>query len=256
MDIFRKHRILAISALFSLLMLVFFLYVQSEEPELLKLDGQWLAVSLLPVLIALLVGGYIAKFKGFGIELEGKLEAPVNSIQLTATDAIDKLPGNEKESLADLYRISEKQRLEAKRLSFNMDKKNYYGEDAIEEYIGSLPNLEYLEVKRANGEFVCLLPISLFKVDEDHNLNVNTNYNAIHKFLVSVDKGNVLSAFAGPVITLTVQSSDSLIEVLRTLRSNDSNVAGVVSKERKLIGVITAPLVEKRIADEVLGTKG
>ncbi|MFT5282401.1 MAG: hypothetical protein ACI94Z_001228 [Yoonia sp.] len=156
-NILIKHAILTGSTLLSLLFLGFFLYMQSKGSVILKLEAQWVAISILPILIALVVGGYIAKFKGFGIELEGKLEAPVNSIQLKATDAIEEFPGNEKESMPDLFRVSETHRFAAKRLSFNLDKKNYYGLHAIEEYISALPNIEYFEVKRANGEFVCLL---------------------------------------------------------------------------------------------------
>jgi hypothetical protein len=255
METFLKYKIVALSALLSLLMFAFFFYVQSKEPELLKLDGQWVAVSVLPVLVGLFVSGYISKFKGFGIELESKLEAPVSSIQLTATDAVDELPGNEKESVGDLHQITERQKREARRISFNLDKKNYYGSHAIEKYIDTLPNIEYLEVKKENGEFVCLLPISLFKVDKEYGVEVNTKYEAINRFRISLDENTVLSEFSEAVITLTVQSSSSLIEVLRTLRTNDSYVAAVVSKERKLVGVITAALVEKRIADEVLGTR-
>ncbi|MFT4654927.1 MAG: hypothetical protein ACI82S_002587 [Patiriisocius sp.] len=229
--------------------------MQSKGSVILKLEAQWVAISILPILIALVVGGYIAKFKGFGIELEGKLEAPVNSIQLKATDAIEEFPGNEKESMPDLFRVSETHRFAAKRLSFNLDKKNYYGLHAIEEYISALPNIEYFEVKRANGEFVCLLPISLFKGNSDGNGEVQTKQDEIYKFKNSIDDGSVLTTFADSLIKLTVQSTASLIEVLRSLRNNDSEVACVVSKERKLVGVITASLVEKRIADEVIGTK-
>lgn len=251
----RKHATLSGSALLSLLLLGFFLYLQSIGSEILKLNAQWLALSILPILTALLVGGYIAKFKGFGIELEGKLEAPVNSIQLKATDAIEEFPGNEKESMPDLFRVPATQRLAAKRLSFNLDKKNYYVSHAIEEYIRALPNIEYLEVKRTNGELVCLLPISLFKDSSAGNGEIQTKHEEIEKFKNSINDGNVLTTFADSLIKLTVQSTASLIEVLRSLRNNDSDVACVVSKERKLIGVITASLVEKRIADEIVGTK-
>jgi hypothetical protein len=251
----QRHSFLAISMLFSSLILGFFLHLQSKDSKILELDAQWVAISILPVLVALVIGGYISKFKGFGIELESKLEAPVNSIQLTATDAFDELPTNEKESLGDLNQVSETQKREAKRLSFNMDKKGYYVTHAIEEYINNLPNIEYLEVKRENGVFICLLPISLFKTGSEQNMNVRTNYDAINKFRTAIDEGSVVSVFSNAAITLTVQSSKSLLEVLRTLRFNDSGIAGVISKENKLVGVITATLVEKRIADEVLGTK-
>lgn len=255
LEMVKKHALLVASSIVSLLMLAIFLYLHSKNPQLLKLDIPWIVISFLPFLISLFVGDYIHKIKGFGVELERKFNAPVNSISLTAADAIDKFPGSTKESLPDLHRVSAKQKRYARRLGFNYDKKGYYDTEAIAEYIRSLPNIEYLEVKREDGKFVCLLPISLFMANPDCIVNADIYIDVIEKFRVSIDENNLLSVFSGSAIILAVTSSASLIDVLRTLRKNDSLVAGVVSTDGKLVGVITAPLVEKRIADEVLGVK-
>jgi len=68
-----QHTSLAIGAVISIFFLVTFLTFQYNQSEMLKLESRWLLVAGVPLLAALIVGGYIKSFKGFGVELEAIL---------------------------------------------------------------------------------------------------------------------------------------------------------------------------------------
>jgi hypothetical protein len=68
-----SHKILLYSVLGSVGLLAVFLLLQGVASSLLQLPSQWLWVSLVPVVVGLIAGGYIVKFKASssGVELEG-----------------------------------------------------------------------------------------------------------------------------------------------------------------------------------------
>ncbi|ODB92812.1 hypothetical protein A3197_20795 [Candidatus Thiodiazotropha endoloripes] len=63
------HTALVIGAIVSIVLLATFLLFQYNESNVLKLESRWLLVAGVPLLAALIVGGYIKSFKGFGVEL-------------------------------------------------------------------------------------------------------------------------------------------------------------------------------------------
>jgi len=77
-----------------------------------------MAISILPLLLTLFLGGFITRFKGLGIELESTLKAPVTSLKLTASDAIIDSPGNEKSSMMYLDNLSMEEKLSSRWLLF------------------------------------------------------------------------------------------------------------------------------------------
>lgn len=66
----RRPRPLVIGGLCSLVFLGGALTLQAQGSSILKLPTQWLAVAALPVLIGLMIGGYIGKFSFAGVEVE------------------------------------------------------------------------------------------------------------------------------------------------------------------------------------------
>ena len=207
-------------------------------------------------LVALIAGGYIKKFKGFGLELESKLQAPVASLDLKVSDAITDMPGGEKESVHRLHNLSDAEIKNIKRLSFVLEKKNYYGAHAIMEYLQALKYLEFIEVKKQSGKFVCLIPISAFQNTGECNNNIEKyNYDRVKRFRIALEQKTLLSEFSGVCVSTTVKHNDGLIGVLELLRINNSEFAIVVSPEGEFIGTVTSREIEKRIADDVLYTK-
>lgn len=90
----KKYKPILIGAAASLALLLLFGVLQEREAKFLELSSQWILISIFPILVSLFVGGYISKFKGFGVELESALNTSVTtSVDLRATDALENLLG-------------------------------------------------------------------------------------------------------------------------------------------------------------------
>lgn len=252
--LWQEHTFLIACSGISLALFSIFAILQLTNSEIMKLGTQWLFVAGVPLLIALVAGGYIGKFKGFGLELESKLRSPVRSLDLKATDAITSLRGDEKESTARLPDFTNDQIERTKRLSFVSGRRQYYGTNAIYRYLKKLRNLDYLEVKRETGEFLCLVPVEEFKKQNDINCNEPVGYSdrEIDRFRIALEKNDVCSTYSNTCIDLIVKQDEGLIEVLKKLRNTNKDAAVAVDSEKRFVGLITSSEIERRIADDVL----
>jgi hypothetical protein len=254
-DIWNEHRLLIICSILSLGMLIVLAILQYHGSDILKLEAKWLAISGSPVLVALFGGGYINRFKGFGVELESKLKSPIRPIDLKATDAVTGLHGNEKQSVARLPDFKNDQIERIKRLSFISGSRNYYGTDAIIEYFEVLRKLEYVEVKKKSGEFVCLIPIEEFKTC-NKNCNISKfSHHEIDRFIEALENENLLQAYSHTCVRLTVKQNEGLIAALQKLRESNTIMAAVVNTKKEFIGLLTEREIEHSIANEVLVTQ-
>jgi hypothetical protein len=202
-------------------------------------------------LVALFAGGVITHFKGFGVELETTLKTPVASLDLTASDAVADIPGDEKESYMYLEGLSNDKKLATRWLLFMSGRRNYYDSHAIEEYLRQLPNIQYFEIRSESGGIICFIPISVFR-PETHKYNDNINHNNIYRLIKAIEEGNVPAAFPDSAITLKVTSEQNLVDVLKAMRAEKADFAAVVSPSGKYLGVVLANEVERKIADSVL----
>lgn len=244
-----KHSLLIFASLFSLILLLILLYFQSKKSELLALEAKWLIIAGIPVLLGLLAGGYIHKFKGFGIELETALENPIGEINLIATDVLHDIPGEEKQSLEYLKKLSPKERAEVQRLSFISERRDYYKEGAIVQYIEQFPRLEYFEVKKDNRTFVSLLPAKIFMEGDQ------PSDNKIGAFISALEEGRVKEKFPDEAITDSVKIDDSVVNILPKVRSSRHGLLPVISEKGILVGIITIQAIEKRIVNEVIAAR-
>ena len=240
----------------SLLLLIIFGVLQEKEAKFLTLSSQWIFLSILPILVALFVGGYITKFKGFGVELESALKAPVStSIELKATDALSDIPGDEKQSLEYLDNMPREKALSIRWLVFESGRKDYYAPDGIRGYLEKLPNLDFIEVRTKEGQFVCYIPINFFKERRDTGRYYHFGMEKLQRFVGAIEKGNVRESFSDIAISLVVKSSNSLVQVLKTMRDEQVSMAAVVSDSGRYLGVLFSRDVERKIADAVLRSK-
>ena len=95
----KEHTVMSVGAIVSLLMLSAFFFFQYQQASILKLASRWLIASGVPLLAALFVGGYIKSFKGFGVELEASLHKPVSNLELSATEGMAEIQGDETRSI-------------------------------------------------------------------------------------------------------------------------------------------------------------
>lgn len=238
----------------TILLLVIFIIFQSLDASFLKLPIHWLALALLPALFSLIIGGYISKFKGFGVELESAIQAPVTSLDLTASDALADIPGDEKRSMTYLDNMSRSKANSIRWLLFTSGKRDYYGEWAVNEYLRRLPNLEFFEIRSKSGEIICFIPIEAFK-NNIQDMDDQFDSDRIRSFIEAINEDRVASEFADLSITLRIQSNAGLVDVLKRMRSENTKLAAVISETGRYIGVVFARDIESRIADSVLNTQ-
>jgi hypothetical protein len=245
-----------IGFLITLSLVVFFGCMQENGSRFLDLPIQWIILSLLPVIISLFIYGYITKFESFGILLESAVKAPLStSIELKAIQAPVYLLNTNKDDLTALNRMSVGEKLSIKSLIFELGKKNYT-DHGILEYLKKLKNLDFLEVRTQNGGFHCFIPANFFKENSDSKLNTTFNDEKIARFIEAIKEGNVIQRFNNIAISLTVKSSESLINVLKAMREENVEIAAMVSDSGKYKGgVIFSRDVEKKIADAVLSSQ-
>jgi CBS domain-containing protein len=246
----KDHGQLVFSILLSILILIVLLWLQSRSSTILKLENRWLIVAGIPILVALIAGGYIRKFKGFGIELEARLKKPITStafqaretLTLKASDVMERREEIGKHSVDELHSIPQSKRLSFERLSFVIGKKRFYSPDAITYYLNDLPNVKYIEVQKQSGEFICLFPKESFWPEK------------VEEFINSIESDNINETFGEYAISKGVTTNESLLEVLPKVRASRLRVLPVLDGG-KLVGVIEYDALLERLADEVIAAE-
>lgn len=251
----KKEKILSTGIGISIFLNLLFFVSQSFDAPFLKLPVHWLVLALLPVILSLFIGGYINKFKGFGVELESAIKAPVTTLDLDlkASDAVANIPGDEKKSIMYLDNMSKEKAKTIRWLLFTTGKRDYYGAWTVKQYLERLPNLEFFEVRSKMGDIICFVPVEAFQIDSQ-NENEKFDIERIEDFVAAINENKVPSEFSDVTITLKVQSNASLVDVLKKMRSENTKLAAVISETGRYIGVVFAHDVESRIADSVLNT--
>ena len=249
----RKSNALILGSIISILLLLALGWLQSVEAKFLNLSPQWLAIAILPVLVALFVGGFITRFKGFGVELETTLRSPVASLNLTASGAVADIPGDEKRSLEYLHNLPYEKKLATQWLLFRSGRQGFYTPHGIEQYARELPNLEYFQIRTESGEIICFIPISTFR-DPIQTQHGALDFDKLELLVQAIEQNEVPGTFKESAITLTVSNDQSLVDVLKKMRAENVEFAAVISAHGKYLGVVFAHDVERRIADSVLAT--
>lgn len=244
--ILEKHGLLISCIILSLLLFAVLVVLQARHASILNLETKWLLFSGVPILIALIAGGYIKKFKGFGIEVEALLKNPVKKVDLITADAAEELPSDEKRSMMYLESLSQEKKKRIRKLDFNINKKGYYNAYAIEQYIRDLPDLLFFDLSDESGRFVGLLPVDVFKTNDELSIN------GLQEFVAAIDGGLVLQKYQNNLITDTIGENEKLIDILPKIRDVELEILPVTTKNGRVKGYVDRHSVESRIADEVL----
>ena len=190
------------------------------------------------------VNGYINKFEGFGLIIEGSLNKPIESkIDLAGTlvgielkDVVKADLSKPKGNVSELAKIENKERIT--RLIFQNGYENYSG-IAIKKYLEVLVNVEYIEIVDAENKFVGVI---LRK-------DIETIEN---RFADSLRNKSILLDFSKLIVTMSVTSETSAINTLIKMRDEGVSFIPFLGKDRRMEGVITESSLEKVIADKVL----
>ena len=243
-----KYIILAIGVGLSLIILIIFAIANSKQASFLSLESKWLAVAGIPILVALFAGGFIKKFKGFGIELDGELRQPVDKGYLTeapefhlqASDVAEQAEEIAKASLDQLYQLAPEKKKKIKRLSFIIQ--HHYVPEIIEEYFNALPELQFLEIRDQNGSLQCILPKEAIDA-----MNIQTFVNALKD-------ATAPQVFRPLCVKLLIQSKDSLLVAVEKLRNSGLESLPVLDG-KQFTGVLDRSSAFEKLADTLVQTR-
>ena len=245
-DLSKKHPIVTLGLIATFIIFIALLLLQHFSLLILQLDVKWIVVACIPLLIALIVGGYITEFTGFGITLRTTMRAPITWLDFQAQEVFIPSKGIKKGTRAELDFISLERKRRVTRLQFFVGRRSYYDSSVISVYMRDLPNLEYFEIVRPTGLFVCLLPVRLFYHHDE------VDFRELERFLSALSKHKIPDVYNGEAITATVRAEQSIITVLEILRSNRLEAAVVMDSKEAILGLIKTSDIERRITDEVL----
>lgn len=244
---YKNHRLVTVATIISFALLALFMWMQSKSVSALALDNKWIFVSFLPILLALLLGGYIKSFKGFGLEIESSLKKPVSTNELQATKGLRMIQREEKQRLDHIYRMPDDEKRKTKILSFVQGRRDYYDDYVISEYFNNLKELEYFEIKDSADNFIALLPTKIFKFGEPRN-----ERPSFQEFINILEQSKILEKYAESVITKTTSSETSLIKCLSIMKINNIKHLVVVDSDYKYLGTLSEYTVKRLIINYIL----
>ena len=250
----KRHKILGVFSLISVLFLIIFITLKCLDFSGLQLEEKWLFVSGIPIIIGLFWGGFIKTFKGLGVEIEASLnkELPDDLISSVTENTIVDTHNIEKKAISDLERLTKQEVDNISRIRFIFNRDKYYVKSVVKKYLERLHNLKYVEIVDAQYKFQFLIPINHFKS------NIDVNLIAIEDFIAKIDQGTLNSNFPG-AITSFVNKSDSLLDAYRKLISDTKKIKAlgdqklpVLDSDHRLIGLLSKNKVEEYISKKVL----
>lgn len=255
LTIWEGHTVFVIGATVSIIFLIVFFSFQHNKAEVLNLETRWLIVSGVPILVALIIGGYIKSFKGFGVELEASLEKPVSNLSLSATEAITQVKGDEKRNISYLQSLSSSKKSTISRLKFTQGRVDYYTYDAIKLYFKELNHLKYVEICDELGKFIALIPMSQFRRRRNTSQDSYIDEFALKAFIIALENKEILSKYSDVLLNVNVQEDIGVIEALQIMKKKRINELIVLDDNNSFIGLLTLRSVEKKIIENILEAK-
>lgn len=251
-----EHRLLLVFSVISLLLFLFFSYLQHNQAKMLGLEVKWLAVAGVPILIGLFIGGYIKNLKGFGLELEYNLKKPLPAI-VVSEGRLVKSVGVEKGTVMRLHQLSPEEKRTIDRLHFVYGRRGVYVWEDIEEHFKELENLKYIEVVDDEERFNFVIPASKFKAAQTMPDNA-ANVERIQNFIDAIENKK-FNNLAFDAVTDFVLTSDSIIDAYRKIKNSEQSTRlnpkkrtlPVLNDKRRMVGTVDIKALEAKIAEEV-----
>lgn len=245
----RGSKTIAVGAGFSLLLLAAVFILQYFKSPILEIETRWLLVAGTPLLAALIAGGYIKVFKGFGLEIETRLQSDIADTDLTAVDAETARDSVMKGEVDTIDGISPDDIPGKERLIFIKSDSERYAPAAFGKYLKVLYNLKYIEVWDRQGKLEYTVSAEAFR-NRDGLIG-----KAVDSFVKNLN-GLGISPEIEPFVEKDfITGSDNLISILPKVRRSKFGWLPVLDPFAKTIGIITKNSIESRIVDEILSAQ-
>jgi len=246
-----KHRLLVLGFLLTLTLLIVLAILQRLAPAAMQLDTKWIAVAAIPTVLALIAGGYVKAIRGFGFDLEFWINQPIGTALDLKVGEVHILAGGilTKEDINHLNSLSMDYRRSVRRLQLFTRNPHYYDEYVLTTYMHGLPNLEYFEIARPWGEFICLIPVDLFYRGTTRE---RSDIDELSRFLRSLEQDTVMEMYAADAVSLAVRANQSIIDALESLYTQGATTAVTVDSKGRAIGIVHLADIEGRITRQVI----
>ncbi len=239
-----NHRVLINGLIASFILLAIFGLSEFCDNRFLNLEPKWMIISFTPLIIAIIVSGYIKSFKGFGIEIETRFGEPLDSYTIDIMGDVIVQMVSEKSSFNFLYSIGQEKREHIKVLSFVNKKRGYYSESHIQQYLKILLNIEYFLIINSRGNYIYTLNAKYFRNLDDEN--------GIKLLIQSIEDGKLIDVLAPHLIQTVLIGSTKIIDALDQLHKRNTAFAVVISTSNKFIGLVSRASLEDRIVKDAI----
>ena len=246
-DIMSTFKAITQTVLISIIFFLILFILSSENffANQLRFRSELLRVvlALIPFVIWLIVSGKLKEIRGPGgirLSMREEVQKPVSPELIGMALEVEPAIVVQKEGIHGLRnRITQKP---PSTLSFEVGKKNYYGQWAIEKYIRELEKhlvFRFILFTDADGKFKGCMKVGDFKT-------VLQTGNIVEK----LENGQILTA--PRVIRNSVQLTSTNKKALNEMDKANSSMLPVVDREGKFIGVVTQEEIFRRILTKVL----
>lgn len=236
---------LSIGIFLSIVFFCILFMIKNYIPDALNIDAKWLILACSPVLIALIISGYIKSFKTHGVEFEFQLSNEVGKTpNLYRNINYLSIPMIVKGSRQTIEDFTDKAKQKIQILTFYLGK--HYDIGDIDKYLSDLPSIKYFLVLERNGNFSCLVEYSKLK-----KMNTNTN-NIIEKLTNYIHDPQSIFFYSYCSIEVNIKNTDTIIFAYNIFNEHNINVIPVTDSNNKFLGIIKKTDLYKTISDSIV----
>lgn len=200
-------------------------------------------IALIPFIILLILSGKLKEIRGpggIGFSMRDEVQKPVSPELIEMPLEVDPAIVQQKRGIEELRnRIAQNP---PTTLSFEVGKKNYYGQWAIEEYVRELerhPNFRFILFTDAHGKFKGCMKVS------DYKTLLQTG-----DIVQKLENGQILKA--PRVIKNLIRITSTNKQALNEMERANLNMLPVIDSEEKFVGVVTQEEIVRKILTRVL----
>jgi hypothetical protein len=240
-----KIRILLYACVLSLAALVILFGIRIYAPILLDIDIKWLVVAAIPIILALIVGRFVAKFKWGGIDIELAAEGKIIDHEEVFV-LFQPFAAQRKDDLNTLRAMSETEKGKPNALLFDLDRSDYYDANVIREYVRELRNVRFFIIRINAGQLVAIIYI-------DRSIILNQENEYLYRFIEGLPN-RVNSQGFGTVVGGRISVNERIVDAYQKMKREKSRVLLVFAEGNTgfPMGFITMKMAERYLANLVV----
>ena len=236
-----KCQTIPFSIFTSLLFLIMFLCFQYFDFNALKLDEKWIVVCCLPIIIGLVLKGYISKIKAFDIEVD------INNINRNFS-LIDYDPNliTEKRHKPKVHENK------SETLTFFIGRNIQYNAEHVKNYFNNIRSIKFIQIADRNCKFRYLLSADIFRSD------INKT-NLLVKFIMDGAIENNMFSQRINLIQDYINVGDNIIDAYKKFQCFQESYIGrktsslpILDCNHIMVGTINIQTLESKIINEAV----